>query len=149
VQDLFIETFNAKGEYETPTGWEVPEHHREVIHVKGEADTVIDVITTRHGPIISDLFPCEPGKFALQWTIYDPETLHFHVQQLDAAQNWDEFRAALSPFAGATQNVVYADVDGHIGFQAAGWVPVRTSGDGALPVPGADGMHDWKGYVPF
>jgi penicillin amidase len=45
--------------------------------------------------------------------------------------------------------VVYADVDGNIGYQATGRVPLRASGDGALPVSGADNAHEWTGYVPF
>ena len=52
-------------------------------------------------------------------------------------------------FNGPGQNVVYADVDGNIGYQATGRVPLRASGDGSLPVSGADDAHEWTGYVPF
>lgn len=149
VQDLFIETFNAQGQYQTPAGWQAPAHRAETIHVKGASDVVLDVVTTRHGPIVTELFPGETRKLALQWTIYDPETLRFHLLDLDRAQDWTQFRAAIAHFAGATQNVVFADVEGHIGYQAAGWIPVRASGDGAVPVDGSDGRHDWTGYVPF
>ncbi len=69
--------------------------------------------------------------------------------ELDSAQNWEEFRAALGQFNGPGQNVVYADVDGNIGYQATGRVPVRASGDGSLPVSGADDAHEWTGYIPF
>ncbi len=68
---------------------------------------------------------------------------------IDRAQNWAEFRAALAGFNGPGQNVVYADVDGNIGYQATGRVPVRASGDGSLPVSGADDAHEWTGYIPF
>lgn len=149
VQDLFIESFNDSGEYQTPAGWEKPEHHTETIKVKGEPDVSIDVEATRHGPIVTDLFPGETRKLALQWTIYDPKALGFHFYELGLAGNWQEFRAAVSQFGGATQNIVYGDVDGHIGYQTAGFVPIRRSGDGALPVPGNDDSHDWIGYVPF
>ena len=68
---------------------------------------------------------------------------------LDSAQNWDEFRKAFQNFVAAGQNVMYADVDGHIGYQATGKVPIRAAGDGSLPVSGSDDAHEWKGYVPF
>src|SRR5207244_4135060 len=55
VEDLYVESFNDKGQYLTPQGWRDPEHRREVIHIKGKADAVADVLITRHGPIISDL----------------------------------------------------------------------------------------------
>ncbi len=149
VQDLFIENFNSEGEYQTPTGWEKPEHRTEIIKVKNAPDVSLDVTLTRHGPIVSDLFPGETRKLALQWTIYDPKALDFHFYELGLAKDWQEFRAAVSQFGGATQNAVYADVDGNIGYQTAGFIPIRKSGDGALPVSGADGSHDWTGYIPF
>ena len=149
VQDLFIENFNATGEYQTPGGWQKPEVDHEVIHVKDSPDVVFDVIVTRHGPIVSDLFPGETRKIALQWLIYDTRAAGIRLFDLDSAQNWDQFREALSTFATPSQNVVYADVDGHIGYQPMGFMPVRASGDGTVPVSGADGKHDWIGYVPF
>ena len=68
---------------------------------------------------------------------------------VDTAQNWEEFRRAFSQLDAPGQNVVYADVDGNIGYQATGHVPIRASGDGSLPVSGADDAHEWKGYIPF
>lgn len=149
VQDLFIENFNSAGEYETPSGWQKPEQRHEVIKVKGAADEVFDVAVTRHGPVVSNLFPGESRKLALQWTIYDPRALSFHFYELGLARDWQEFRAAISAFGGPTQNIVFADVDGHIGYQTAGFIPVRASGDGAVPVRGNDDSHSWTGYIPF
>src|SRR3954467_9589586 len=68
VEDLYIEQFNDRGQYLTPQGWKQPERHHEVIHVKGQADSSFDVIVTRHGPVISELFPGETRKLALHWT---------------------------------------------------------------------------------
>jgi penicillin amidase len=68
---------------------------------------------------------------------------------VDAAQSWDEFRRAFSTWVAPGQNVVYADVDGNIGYQATGRVPIRASGDGSLPVSGADNAHEWTGFVAF
>lgn len=149
VQDLFVETFNSSGEYQTPKGREKPQVDHEVIRVKNHNDVTLDVIITRHGPIVSDLFPNEPRKLALQWVIYDPQPQVNPVFELNSAQNWEQFRKAFSAWPTPSQNVVYADVDGHIGYQAMGLVPIRASGDGTVPVAGADGKHDWTGYVLF
>ena len=147
VEDVFVEEFNDQGQYKTPTGWREAQHRQEVIHVKGKPDVTLDVLTTRHGPIITDLVSGETRKIALRWTLYDNLTLPFF--DVNSAQNWDEFRKAFSDFVAPGQNVMYADVDGHIGYQATGRVPIRAAGDGSLPVSGVDDAHEWKGYVPF
>ncbi len=149
VQDIYIETFNANGEYQTPEGWRQPEHRQEIMRVKGKPEATVDVVVTRHGPIISELFPGETRKLALKWTAADPTAFGFPFFDVDTAANWQEFQDAFSKFGGPGQNVVYADVDGHIGYHATGKVPIRASGDGALPVPGNDDAHEWTGYIPF
>jgi penicillin G amidase len=147
VQDTYIENFNASGQYLTPQGWKQPEVRHEVIHVKDQPDVALDVQVTRHGPVVTELAPGESRKIALRWTLYDG-TRHpfFHI---DSAQNWEQFRRALSEFDAPAQNVVYADVDGNIGYQATGKVPIRGSGDGSLPVDGSNNAHEWTGYIPF
>ena len=147
VTDVYIENFNSDGAYETPKGWLQPEHRMEVIHVKGGPDVNVDVRITRHGPIITDLVPGETRQLALRWTLYDG--LHIPFFDVDAAQNWDEFTKAFSQLDAPGQNVVYADVDGNIGYHTTGKVPIRASGDGSLPVSGADDAHEWTSYIPF
>jgi penicillin amidase len=147
VEDVYVETFNAAGQYRTPEGWKTPEHRREVIPVKGRADVTLDVILTRHGPIVSSLVPGETRQLALRWTLYDG--IHNPFLEVDSAQNWEQFRHAFSKFDAPAQNVVYADVDGNIGYQATGKIPIRASGDGSLPENGADNDHEWAGYIPF
>ncbi len=147
VEDDFIEEFNAQGQYKTPAGWVEAQRRQETIHVKGKPDVTFDVVTTRHGPIITDLIPGETRKIALRWTLQDGEGLVFF--DVDSAQNWEEFRKAFSNFIAPGQNVMYADVDGHIGYQATGRVPVRAAGDGSLPVSGSDDAHEWKAWIPF
>ncbi len=147
VEDLYIETFNEQGAYQTPKGWLQPEHRKEIIAVKGQSHVTVDVIVTRHGPIITDLIPGETRKIALRWTLYD--SLHNPFFAINSAQNWDEFQKAFAELPAPGQNVVYADVDGHIGYHATGHIPIRAAGDGSLPVSGADDQHEWKGYIPF
>jgi penicillin G amidase len=147
VTDGFIENFNAQGAYQTPKGWQQAEHREEVIHVKGEPDVSVDVKVTRHGPIVTELIPGETRQVALRWTLYDG--LHMPFFDVDTAQNWEEFRKAFSQLDAPGQNVVYADVDGNIGYQTTGHIPIRASGDGSLPVSGADDAHEWTSYIPF
>ena len=147
VADAFIETFNGQGAYQTPQGWQQPEHRAEVIHVKGKPDVTLDVKITRHGPVITELIPGESRQIALRWTLYDG--LHMPFFDVDSAQNWEEFRKAFSQLDAPGQNVVYADVDGNIGYQTTGHIPIRAAGDGSLPASGADDAHEWTGYIPF
>jgi penicillin amidase len=147
VTDIYVENFNDQGAYQTPKGWVQPEHRHEVIHVKGKPDINIDVKITRHGPVITDLVPGETRPLALRWTLYDGMRVPFF--DVDAAQNWDEFTKAFSQLDAPGQNVVYADVDGNIGYHTTGKVPIRASGDGSLPVSGADDAHEWTSYIPF
>ena len=147
VTDVYIENFNPQGAYQTPQGWAQPEHRTEVIHVKGKPDVTVDVKITRHGPVITELVPGETRPMALCWTLYDGLRIPFF--DVNSAQNWEEFRHAFSLLDAPGQNVVYADVDGNIGYQTTGKVPIRAAGDGSLPVSGADNAHEWTGYVPF
>jgi len=147
VTDIYLENFNAEGAYQTPGGWVQPERRSEVIRVKGEPDVTVDVKITRHGPIITELIPGETRSLALRWTLYDGLRIPFF--DVNAAQNWEEFRKAFSQLEAPGQNVVYADVDGNIGYQATGKVPIRAAGDGSLPVSGADDAHEWIAYIPF
>jgi len=147
VTDVYVENFNQQGAYQTPSGWVRPEHRVEMIHVKGKPDVSLDVRSTRHGPIITELVPGETRPLALRWTLYD--VLHIPLFDVNAAQNWQEFRRAFSQFDAPGQNVVYADVDGNIGYQTTGKIPIRAAGDGSLPVSGADNSHEWTSYIPF
>ena len=147
VTDVYIENFNPQGAYQTPGGWVQPEHRVEVIHVKDKPDVTVDVKSTRHGPMVTELVPGESRNLALRWTLYDG--LHIPFFDVDSAQNWDELTKAFSRLDAPGQNVVYADVDGNIGYHATGKVPIRAAGDGSLPASGADNAHEWISYIPF
>jgi penicillin G amidase len=147
AEDVYVESFNDKGQYLTPKGWRDPEHRTELIHVKGKRDETLDVTITRHGPIITDLVPGEKRKLALRWTLYDG--LRDPFFDVDSAQNWQQFTDAISTWDAPAQNAVYGDVDGHIGYHATGHIPIRASGDGSLPEDGSNDAHEWKGYIPF
>jgi penicillin amidase len=155
VQDLYIEKFDKEnpGKYMTPAGWREAEVRHEEIKVrKGFVDSSteivpLDVTITRHGPIVLE----KNGKrYALRWTALDPklnDAVGFDA--LNRARNWKEFVSALSSYVGPMQNMVYADVDAHIGYYAAGRVPIRKSGDGNLPYDGSTDSGEWVGFIPY
>ncbi|MFN2502061.1 MAG: penicillin acylase family protein [Pyrinomonadaceae bacterium] len=153
VQDLYVETFNDKGEYNTPTGWKPATVRKEVINVrvnslKTETEPVaFEVVETRNGPIILD----EGGKkYALKWTAFDPHNTEFDAfYRWNRAKNWDDFKSGLKSYGGAAQNFIFADVKGNIGWYAASRIPIRRVGDGALPYDGATTDGDWIGFIPF
>ncbi|MEP6819379.1 MAG: penicillin acylase family protein [bacterium] len=155
VQDLYEEKFdpdNAK-RYLAPGGWRDAEVRHEEIKVrKGFTDSATDTVTldvtvTQHGPII---FEKAGKRYALRWTALDP-TLNTadSAYLINRARNWQEFSAAVESFTGPTQNIVYADSAGHIGYHAAGIVPIRKSGDGSVPYDGSTDAGDWIKYIPI
>ena len=155
VQDLYIEKFDPANpkRYQTPQGWQDAVIRQEQIKVrKGfgslEYDTVVHEVTvTRHGPIV---FEADGKRYALRWTALDPTKNRGDVAYaLNRAGNWNEFNAALASFTAPTQNIVYADVDGHIGYHAAGIVPIRKSGDGSVPYDGSTDAGEWTSYIPL
>ena len=155
VQDLYEEKFDPSNpkRYMTSTGWRDAEVRREEIKVrKGFADSTtdtvpLDVTVTQHGPIV---FEKGGKRYALRWTALDP-TLNKadSAYVINRARNWKEFSAALESFTAPTQNIVYADTAGHIGYHAAGIVPIRRSGDGSVPYDGSSDAGEWVKYIPI
>jgi penicillin amidase len=148
VQDLFVESFNRRNpnQYLHDGDWVPAQVRQETIRVRRAADYSLTVKVTRHGPVIS-----RDGDrdLALRWTALEPGALRYPFLKLDQAQNGQQFTDALRDFIGPMQNFVYADVDGNVGYYAAGWVPIRKHGDGSVPVPGSTDDYDWTGYIPF
>lgn len=148
VQDVYIETFRPEKplEYKVNGEWRKAEVRRETIHVRGQADEILDVVLTRHGPVVSRE---KDRGYSVRWTATEPGGLDFTFPLLGNAHNWAEFRETLRGLAGPAQNFVYADVDGNIGFQVAAKIPVRRKPAGGVPVPGDTDDYEWTGYIPF
>ncbi|MBZ5558913.1 MAG: penicillin acylase family protein [Acidobacteriia bacterium] len=163
VEDFYRERLDATGTFYEFRGAQEPiTVIPETIVVKGAAPVHVDVRVTRHGPLWSDAVnannaeskttpkpaPLEP--LAFRWTALDPDdgTLASFLK-VNEARNWTEFTDALKGYVVPSQNFVYADVDGHIGYYAPGHIPVRASGDGSRPADGWSGDAEWTGWVPF
>jgi penicillin amidase len=155
IQDVYLEKFDTANpnKYLTPTGWQdATVRHEEIKVRKGigsaETDTVtVDITVTRHGPIVLDR---DNKRYALRWTGLDPKLNNPDVTyRMNRARNWKEFTEALESFTAPTQNIIYADVDGHIGYHAAGVIPIRKSGDGSVPYDGSTDAGEWTSYIPI
>ncbi|HLI63318.1 MAG TPA: penicillin acylase family protein [Terriglobales bacterium] len=145
VIDLYVEQLDDRtGRYTFQGQPQQAQRDREFVGVRGGKPVELDVWITRHGPIVLQ----EEGKsYSMRWSATDGFSFPFF--DIDKAQNWDQFRAALSGFWGPPQNFVYADGAGNIGYQAAGRVPIRRDFDGDFPLDGASGKFEWDGYIPF
>jgi penicillin amidase len=160
VQDRVIETVDPAdpSHYIGPDGASVPFTVRdETITVSGGGTVSLAVRETVHGPILNDVDKrlVDSPLMALRWSAIQPaaapDRTYEAILGLDAADNFDEFRAALSKYGAPSQNFVYADVDGHIGYQVPGYVPVRSDPNarGDRPVDGASGSSEWLEPIPF
>ncbi len=175
VQDLFLEKL-AGNQYEyrgqkldlttVPETWTIkgklPDDYQKSPNETDDYDDktnttkiTLNVRYTKHGPLISDVDEDTAkagGQYAVafSWTaINAPEKTLSAFVDIDTAQNWGDFRAALSQYGTPSQNFVFADVDGNIGYQMPGRVPIRAKGDGQWPVPGWTGEYDWTSYISF
>ena len=148
VLDLYMETVNPANpdEYRVNGTWRKAEVYDEVIKVKGGADEHLRLMVTRHGPVIK-----QEGStaYAMRWTVLEPGALCTFYNWLGKARNWGEFREILKGVWGPAQNIVYADVDGNIGYILGAHIPVRKKGHGEVPVPGDTDDYEWTGYIPF
>jgi penicillin amidase len=162
VQDLYIEQIDAKNPvmYRGPDKQLPFKVRQEIIDVKDSEPVRFLVKETRHGPVISDSFSklkniINTDKFAiaLRWTALDEENQSVAgLLELNRASSMDEFKKALRQNYAPMQNVVLADLDGNIAYQAAGMAPKRILNQGlygVAPAPGWEKQYDWTGYVPF
>lgn len=154
VQDLYLEEVDPSdpARYRFRGQWMSFETREETIRVRGQASETFTARSSVHGPIVTDVFAGAKGlghPVALRWTGLDPgDTTAESFLGLDRAGNWEDFLAAARQLKAPAQNIVYADVDGHIGYTTTGSIPIRARGDGLLPVSGA-GDDEWTGMIPF
>ncbi|HMY77045.1 MAG TPA: penicillin acylase family protein, partial [Blastocatellia bacterium] len=150
-QDLYVEEVNPANpnEYRRQGKWQTMRVERERFKVKGEAvPRDIELKFTEHGPVIYEDKE-RHRAYALKWVGSEPGTAGYLASlSLNRAQNWPEFLKALERWKVPSENLVYADVDGNIGWVAAGMTPVRKGWSGLMPVPG-NGQYEWQGFLPL
>jgi penicillin G amidase len=146
VQDLYTEKMDEAGRYLFHGEVERAREERELIPVKGRRPVDMNILVTRHGPLMI----ADGGeRISLRWTAAEPGFLQYPVLDIDRAQNWQQFNTAIARWTGPGSNFVYADVDGNIGYHAAGKLPKRHGFTGDVPLDGSSGDFEWDGYIPF
>ncbi|MFF3261126.1 penicillin acylase family protein [Streptomyces sp. NPDC002932] len=167
VTDLFLEKVSADG-YQYDGKVKPFTTREETIKVAGGRDRHITVRETNNGPLVSDrsselekvgqkapVTNAAPDRadgygVALKWTALEPGKSMDAVFELNRAKDFTTFRAAAEHFEVPSQNLIYADTKGHIGYQAPGKIPQRKSGDGTMPSPGWSSAYGWKkDPIPF
>ena len=165
VADLIVERIDGD-RYLTADGWQELDQRTESIRVAGDDDVEVTIRHTVNGPLLSDVSeaaehialnreggdadtPDPEHSVALRWVALDPHPTLDAMPAFMRASNWADLRDAASKFSVPSQSIVYADVDGHIGYQAPGRIPVRLTGDGTLPLPGWTGEFGWERFLDF
>lgn len=156
-EDLFVETLDPHNAdaYLTIEGPRTFEIQEEKILVKGGDPVHLIIRETYHGPVITDVSE-DADKLVREGNVISLSSPAFRADDrtveslyaINRAQNWTDFLKAAGQFHTPQQNLMFASSEGDIGFVVAGRVPIRKSGDGQLPVPGKDGIHDWQGFIP-
>ncbi|WP_181427865.1 penicillin acylase family protein [Pseudomonas mosselii] len=161
VQDLYFERLDAQrpGQYFHNGQWLPLEVRSEEIQVKADFPAALrtalepvrlQVRSTVHGPIITGMDPALEAVAALRWVaLDDQDTTYEALYRLNYAKDWQAFKSALSLFVSPALNFLYADVQGNIGYQGAGHIPIRKQGHGLVPVSGETGEYEWVGFIPF
>jgi penicillin amidase len=146
VEDLYLEKMDVRsGRYLYAGKMEQARLERELLLIKDRPPEELNLWVTRHGPVFQQ---SNSVAMSIRWTAAEPGLFQFVFLDIDRARNWEEFQRAISRYAGPSQNFVYADVDGHIGYHAAGALPIRHFAAG-VPVDGSTGENEWDGYIPF
>ncbi|MDX9772425.1 MAG: penicillin acylase family protein [Bacteroidales bacterium] len=147
--DLFVETVDSSGNNYMYNGQWLPfRNEEELLKITDDSSQTRSIKYTHHGPVISGMRGIDDAVLTMCWSGYDYSDEIKAVYLLNRAGSWDEFRVALSNFKSISQNFAYADVDGNIGLNTGGGVPVR-KGTGLFPRKGDTDEYEWKGYVPF
>jgi penicillin amidase len=150
-EDLYVYDTNPANpnQYKYRGAWEDMRIIKDTIRVKGEAAPVaVDLKFTRHGPVLSE-DPAHRKAYALRAAWMEPGAAPYLASlRMDQATTWDEFVEACSYSRIPSENMVWADRKGNIGYQAVAITPLRPNWSGLVPVPG-DGRYEWNGYLPI
>jgi penicillin amidase len=150
-QDLYVEKLDASNpdRYWYRGAWKEIETETQSLRVKGAKEPLkVHLRYTVHGPVIHrDL--AKHRAYALRWVGTEPGAAGYLAGiALARAKNWHEFEKAAERFKVPSENVIYADTSGNIGWQVVGLTPIRNNWSGLFPVPGDSGEYEWSGFLP-
>jgi penicillin amidase len=149
-EDLYVYDLNPSNplQYRYRGGWDEMKVIKETIPVKGEAAATVELKYTRHGPVLYE-DAAHHKAYALRAAWLDIGSAPYLASlRMDQAKSWEEFREACNYSRIPAENMIWADIDKNIGYQAVGVSPIRRNWSGLVPVPG-DGRYEWDGYLPI
>lgn len=149
IQDLFVEEFVSEDTYRFGDVERKATITEEVIHIKGGKGVIEKVVETHHGPIVSDVANYPEKRVALASSCFEPGALFRGWFEMNKAEGWDDFVRAVEHLTSPALNIVYADVEGNIGYWVTGKVPIRAKQKSMLPYNGFSAEEEWTGFVPF
>ncbi len=150
TEDLYVYDTNPANpnQYQYAGAWEEMRVIKDSIPVKGEAAAAVELKYTRHGPVLSE-DAVHHKAYALRAAWMEIGSAPYLASlRMDQARTWDEFREACTYSRIPSENMVWADRQGNIGYQAVSITPLRPNWSGLLPVAG-DGRYEWNGYLPI
>ncbi len=150
--DFYIEKINPENprQYWYEDHWEEIDVVEETIRVKGQDPVKTEILLTHHGPVVEELGGGSEGKaISARWSFAELPQPAKATYLLAKARDVNEVKEALRYWTVPGQNLVFADDRGNIGYWCSAMIPIRSRGDGMLPMPGWTGEYEWKGYVPF
>lgn len=150
--DFFIEKINPENprQYWYKDHWEDMRVIEEIIPVKGQEPVETEILITRHGPIVNEEKQGSKDKaISARWAFTEAQQSAMASYLLLKAEDFRDVKRALRYWEMPGQNFVFADTKGNIGYWCSAAIPMRSGGDGLLPVPGWTGEYEWEGYVPF
>lgn len=150
--DFYIERSNPEDprQYWYDEHWEDMKVIEETIQVKGQDPVRTEIFLTRHGPIVNEIKEGSKERpLSARWAFTECLQPVQAAYLLMKAKDIGEVKEALRYWELPGLNFVFADIGGNIGYWCSATIPIRSKGDGILPVPGWTGEYEWKGYVPF
>jgi penicillin G amidase len=150
TEDLYVYETNPANtnQYRYRGAWEDMRVVRDSIPVKGQASVAVELKYTRHGPVLAE-DKAHRKAYALRAAWMEPGAAPYLASlRMDQAKSWQEFVEACSYSRIPSENMVWADRTGNIGYQAVAITPLRPNWSGLVPVPG-DGRYEWNGYLPI
>jgi penicillin amidase len=149
--DFYVEKINPENprQYRFRDRWEEMKVREETIRVKGRDPVKVEILSTRHGPIVTNGKSPDGKAFSARWAFTEGLQPGQAAYLLAKAKNIREVKEALKYWELPSQNFVFADVHGNIGYWCCATIPIRSKRFGILPMPGWTGEYEWKGYVPF
>ena len=150
AEDLYVYDINPKNfnQYWHKGRWYDFKIIKESIPIKGRENFEVDLYYSVHGPVTFIDKERKKG-YAVRCGWLEPGGSPYLASlRMNQSKSWEEFRDACNYSNIPGENMIWADKEGNIGWQAVGIAPIRNTHSGLVPVMG-DGRYEWEDYLPI